>query len=296
MSQLKSAAETVPLKIHAQLDDLIQQSRLLAEAQQATLTDHDRLSLMRRELQNIVEQGNLALAELYADPSIAFSDRLAISSEMGSFVPEPLPEALKVAVRTHLADRVRERDLDQACTAYRMTGVAFYPLNDSTIAVQLETFYKNRYFETYYMFLEFDSKSRRFGMTRHTLPHFIPAADLAKDVLPRDVQLFLSRISQLLIAYVSRREQVAELKSSLADGILLRADVSVSADLWDISLQSGVEIKAMFDSLDASHPSECMILHGPTGQRLAEAEAALLNTTTLAEVVQQFALDDMEAM
>ncbi|KAI8372727.1 Cenp-O kinetochore centromere component-domain-containing protein [Radiomyces spectabilis] len=95
---------------------------------------------------------------------------------------------------------------------YRLSGRTTFTFQENYTGVRLETFYGRTYRERYYLLLRSKSDSEPMVIEKHTIPHFIPLDRMAKLFLPHDLDTLLRILHDFLLAYVSRREQIEELK------------------------------------------------------------------------------------
>ncbi|RKP33329.1 hypothetical protein BJ085DRAFT_32274 [Dimargaris cristalligena] len=93
-------------------------------------------------------------------------------------------------------------------TGYQLMGRSVFTVNDQSIGVRLETFYKGSYFEPYFLFLRRSTDSSSpLALFQHTLPPIVPM-DSLHPLLNKDIHVFLDHIDAIIQAFVARREQV----------------------------------------------------------------------------------------
>ncbi|CAO3653275.1 unnamed protein product [Cunninghamella echinulata] len=105
-------------------------------------------------------------------------------------------------------------DREVLCT-YQITGCTTFQFeNNKYTGIRLETFYNRRYYEPYYILINNKGDSI---IEKHTIPLFIPVDRLAKQFLPNDLDTLIRIVHDLLLSYVSRREQVIDLRNHIKD-------------------------------------------------------------------------------
>ncbi|KAI8060014.1 hypothetical protein BC940DRAFT_323612 [Gongronella butleri] len=95
---------------------------------------------------------------------------------------------------------------------YRLAGQTVFDFHGQYTGVRLETFYKQRYYEPYYLFITKDPEEPTIH--RHTLPDIIPVERLARRFLARDRDSFLRMVHDLLLVFIAKREEKKELEAS----------------------------------------------------------------------------------
>eukprot|EP00762_Andalucia_godoyi_P000790 ANDGO_03816.mRNA.1 hypothetical protein PTSG_02205 len=301
---VQQASARLQSRILVQLDDLIEQSRILSSVQHTNERNLEQLSFLQQQCEALVSQRNTAHFNALVHASVPFAtffsqsrqgtQPVSGSSASVSTVPAA-SEEMKAAIIANFPDRVSKRVLSESFAAYRMSGITFFAIDQDTIAVQFDTFYKNKFFEAYFLFLEYDAtgSSQHFKISKHSLPFFVPVEQIVAQFAKTDLQSVLQRISQHVVAFVSRREQVLELKARAASGEIEKCEVSNSYDLWDIAFRNGVQIKAICE-LQHMHPVEARITRDGHSAATDEKTPAvfaqaqeLLKTLFLFDVVER---------
>eukprot|EP01114_Cavostelium_apophysatum_P016045 TRINITY_DN44_c0_g2_i1.p1 TRINITY_DN44_c0_g2~~TRINITY_DN44_c0_g2_i1.p1 ORF type:complete len:305 (+),score=58.04 TRINITY_DN44_c0_g2_i1:74-988(+) len=122
-------------------------------------------------------------------------------------LPREMHGRIKAIVSTDRQDNER----DNLEMAYRLSGKSVFKMQNGAVGIRFETFFRGRYFETFYVYLRLD-KSKKFTIENHTIPSFIPLAELEAKYLNTDLQMFMNNLCDLLHAFISRREQFEEMK------------------------------------------------------------------------------------
>jgi hypothetical protein len=107
--------------------------------------------------------------------------------------------------------QAKKRKLGETKSAYMIAGNTLLYREDEQIALRFETFFNGKFYEHYYIFLDFDSNNERVLIHRHTIPFFIPLDDIQKKYLSTNLKLFMEKINEYLNSYTARREQVNQL-------------------------------------------------------------------------------------
>ncbi|KAL1921418.1 uncharacterized protein VTP21DRAFT_11134 [Calcarisporiella thermophila] len=98
-------------------------------------------------------------------------------------------------------------------SAYRLAGRTMFPVKGGHVGIRLETFYKGKYHEPYYIILRHDIGNDRLEITKHTIPPFIPLRSLEQLFLNDSLEAFLKELDEYLQGFVFRREQVKALQT-----------------------------------------------------------------------------------
>ena len=108
---------------------------------------------------------------------------------------------------------LKNKKLMETYNTYRLTGLAFVLLDDSRVRFCLDTFYRGQYFEPFY--IEIQIQDEKIKILKHTIPFFIPLGDIhQKYEKSSDIKELLAVVSGLLKAFVSRRQQCAQIKEN----------------------------------------------------------------------------------
>jgi hypothetical protein len=86
-----------------------------------------------------------------------------------------MTDAMVGAVSDRTQQSSKRRKIDSTHIGYRITGHTIFPLTPHTSGIRFETSYGGKYFEQYYVVVEFDAENNA-TVFKHTLPPFIPVA------------------------------------------------------------------------------------------------------------------------
>ncbi|KAF7726567.1 hypothetical protein EC973_008612 [Apophysomyces ossiformis] len=116
------------------------------------------------------------------------------------------------------------------------------------------------YRETYYLLFLRDL-TRKVSIQRHTIPHFIPIESLERQFLQDDQETFLRILHDLLQAYVSRREQVEELKQLAEQKASIMSVNARTVEKNNVTIvhNSELHIELYYDVLAADYPTRVKI-------------------------------------
>ncbi|KAI9322436.1 hypothetical protein BX666DRAFT_2117698 [Dichotomocladium elegans] len=138
-------------------------------------------------------------------------------------------------------------------------------LNKKTI---LDTFC-----EPYYLLFESENMDSDLTIAKHTLPHCVPLQQISAAFVPHDLVSFLRVVHDFLLAYVSRREQVEELKKIKAQRPSL---VSVTTEhaakdkvtlIEKVNRRQAIRIQLFYQDKSSDYPSEVRIRESPPSGR-----------------------------
>ncbi|KAL5013193.1 hypothetical protein ScPMuIL_007463 [Solemya velum] len=154
--------------------------------------------------------------------------------------------------------------LEQIQEASRLAGVSVYSRVGNSIVLTLDTGYRGEFFSPYYLELV-KKKSGGISLSHHSLPSFIPITHLSKEYLEADItsiKTFLDKISDMLYAYVCRREEVNMSKKLFDEELSVSSTQAV--DLIELTLESSaarprLEIQLKYGDLLCVLPSEVEI-------------------------------------
>ncbi|XP_033646514.1 centromere protein O-like [Asterias rubens] len=203
MNDLKSLNRLTKGTLHSlqQLEnithDTLDEREIVAKQQR-------QLDALHKTLQQLVQQHDRLTYKLKHGPCQVLNELLC--NEDGTI--EVTTEAQHAAATSSVAFAKRLKALEFV-QAYRLSGVTVTTVSDKRIRLRWDTFYSAEYYEPYYMELEFKGQLQVY---RHTLPYFMPVADIAERWLNDDMRHFVDEIGDMLNAFVSRRQQVNKLK------------------------------------------------------------------------------------
>ncbi|XP_022103635.1 centromere protein O-like [Acanthaster planci] len=225
-----------------------------ADEKESVAKQQRQLLALQKSLQQLNQLKDRLTYKLNHGPSKILSDLLGDEDadiEVGS-------EAQHAAVTSSVAFAKRLKTLE-FLQAYRLSGVTVTSVSDRRVRLRWETFYQGEYHEPYYMELEFKGHLQVY---RHTLPHFLPLTSIAEAHLNEDLTCFVDEIGDLLNAYVSRQQQVAQLKVDHSPTIIDGIHHSQSLDYIQITLlpseRSARQLKVdlYYDDLHATRPTK----------------------------------------
>ncbi|CAG8565536.1 811_t:CDS:2 [Paraglomus brasilianum] len=102
---------------------------------------------------------------------------------------------------------------EELLRSYRLTGKTIFSVPNNEIGLRFETFFGGRYHESYYIILRLNRGIDQLEIVKHTIPHFIPIADIQREHLNTNIDTFISIIDNNLQAFVARREQLSQLEN-----------------------------------------------------------------------------------
>ncbi|XP_046840428.1 centromere protein O-like [Xenia sp. Carnegie-2017] len=106
---------------------------------------------------------------------------------------------------------LKQKKLMETYNVYRLTGSAFVLLENNCVRFCFDTFYKDQFFEPFYIDLKIQDE--RTKILKHTIPFFIPLEKIHKDLdKSSDVKELVVTINVYLKAYISRRQQCEQVK------------------------------------------------------------------------------------
>ncbi|XP_064597425.1 centromere protein O-like [Liolophura sinensis] len=95
--------------------------------------------------------------------------------------------------------------LDECLKIYRLTGISASSLDETSMLVRFDTSFEGQFHEPYFLELV---KTHRMMIRQHTIPAFVPVQWLVERYFPDSLQAFLRLISDHLVAFVRRREDL----------------------------------------------------------------------------------------
>lgn len=247
------------------------------DEQESIAKQQRQLAILHKSLQQLTQQQDRLMYKLQHGPSKVLSELL--KDEDAAI--EVTSEAQHAAVISSIAYAKRLKTLE-FIQAYRLSGVTVTRVNDRRIRLRWDTFHQGEYHEAYYMELELKGHMQVY---RYTVPHFLPVTNIAEAYLNEDLTYFVDEIGDLLNAYVSRRQQLVQLKQSHFPSIV--GDVRCSQSLDYIQLyvlynnSCKVHIHLYYDHLHATRPTRVCVFEMPGGgmgsdsSKLKQLELAL---------------------
>lgn len=147
--------------------------------------------------------------------------------------------------------------------SYRLFGVSSFLMKEKDLTcLRFDTCYHGRYYEIYYIFLEFPpvEESRIPKIAAHTLPNCMPVKDWEGQYLSIDIQSFTQCVSLHLNSYIARREQVRTVEKDFGKDV----EVTSSESFCSINLQFDDCIIKLFYNPDERIPHSVERVMSPT--------------------------------
>jgi hypothetical protein len=102
---------------------------------------------------------------------------------------------------------------------YKLHRKMIHGVSGGRIAVRFDTGFGEEKCESYYCVLTSSSATDKLHVTEHSIPFFLPLRELEKAHLATSPRVFIDYVGDILQAYVSRREQVREVKETKGEHI-----------------------------------------------------------------------------
>ncbi|XP_078584632.1 centromere protein O-like [Branchiostoma floridae x Branchiostoma japonicum] len=200
------------------------------DAEGQRTSDDDVAAEMETLIQNLQEKKKQLKQKLYSGPKQVFGS--LDNKKLRRFKVKT--EADRPCLR-RAADYIKQRKAELLKEAYSFAGISMIRESESCVSVTWGTFYSGQYRESYQAQI---LVSHTLKIGQHTLPAFLPLEELSFAHLNSDLKRFLWAVGDHLNAFVSRREQLAQAKTSYSD--LLQGDVEASAgfDVLKLTLRA----------------------------------------------------------
>ena len=91
------------------------------------------------------------------------------------------------------------------------SGFSVFSMDNTHIIFSYDTSHKGTNHETFYLEMQ-DFQNDNFKVMRHSFPCFIPVLELEETLLKIDPRQFLLKLGDYLFAYITRREEVSDVK------------------------------------------------------------------------------------
>ncbi|KAI8341335.1 hypothetical protein BC941DRAFT_416552 [Chlamydoabsidia padenii] len=195
------------------------------EQDQDSQTQLDKLKTQLSELETQKHE----LKNLIVEEKLTF----LMTTSFVTAIPDPRRqkavdmEEVQKQIIDHITTASESRYIQSVISNYRLSGCSTFIFQNTYFGIRLETYYNRRYYEPYYIFLP---KSNMTTIAQHTIPNFIPTTKLEKTFLPDALDKMIQVLSDMLGAFVSRREQVTALKNYV-DKEKVKIDVFDTANL-----------------------------------------------------------------
>jgi centromere protein O len=102
---------------------------------------------------------------------------------------------------------------------YKLHRKMIHGVSGGRISVRFDTGFGEEKCESYYCVLTSSSATDKLHVTEHSIPFFLPLRELEKAHLATSPRVFIDYVGDILQAYVSRREQVREVKETKGEHI-----------------------------------------------------------------------------
>ncbi|KAK8794172.1 hypothetical protein WA171_003297, partial [Blastocystis sp. BT1] len=188
-----------------------------------------------------------------------------IETKYGEHRLKVLNDKLRDIMTTELEliDKSPEDQYAIADESYRLFGVSSFLMKEKDLTcLRFDTCYHGRYYEIYYIFLEFPpvEESRIPKIAAHTLPNCMPVKDWEGQYLSIDIQSFTQCVSLHLNSYIARREQVRTVEKDFGKDV----EVTSSESFCSINLQFDDCIIKLFYNPDERIPHSVERVMSPT--------------------------------
>ncbi|KAI8141000.1 hypothetical protein BJV82DRAFT_620414 [Fennellomyces sp. T-0311] len=165
---------------------------------------------------------------------------------------------------------------------YRLAGRTKFKFQNYE-GIRLETFYRQSYCESYYVLWQVNGEDRA-AIAKHTIPNFIPLERISDAFFPHDIDTFVRVLHDFLLAYVSRREQLDELKELCKDNpnpiaassnLRSRGTIIFSVKTPE---QSHIDVELIYGNLASELPTKVSITEAQSSRNFdAEQQIFLEN-------------------
>ncbi|CAK9233979.1 unnamed protein product [Sphagnum troendelagicum] len=112
-----------------------------------------------------------------------------------------------------------EKPRESQSVTYQLHRKMIRGVSGGQISVRFDTGFGDEKYESYYCVLTSSSATDKLHVTEHSIPFFLPLRELEKAHLTTSPKVFIDYIGDILQAYVSRREQVREIKETKGESI-----------------------------------------------------------------------------
>jgi hypothetical protein len=134
--------------------------------------------------------------------------------------------------------------------------------------------------------------SDQLAVARHTVPPFVPLAQLAAELLNADLNAFLDTVDDHVQAFVARREQAVALQRDRA-GVAVVANKAFTYVRLDAEAQHQASVYLIYDDLCSSLPTRATALAAAAAaadkpQRLRDLEPPFLQERLLPAFARAF--------
>ncbi|KAG6554607.1 hypothetical protein Mapa_003625 [Marchantia paleacea] len=269
-------AETTP----KHLEQLTKQARALAgedECEKVCLNDiHARLSglKVRHELLRATltfAKGNGFHERLLSEVGQAAAYELDIDSWNDDIIAALQERGRGLGLSQHSDDFADSclQDVseigEEGAISYQIGGKVISSMTGGRICIRFDTSYAGQHFESYFCVLACKASSERLHVSEHSIPFFLPLREVEKSNLSSSCTKFIDCLSDVLQAYVSRREQVNQLRLIKGDQIR-ELYHSLSYNLIELLLEEAywkVGVSLAYDNPKSELPTRSVVMAWP---------------------------------
>ncbi|CAG8444319.1 9242_t:CDS:2 [Ambispora gerdemannii] len=153
--------------------------------------------------------------------------------------------------------------IEELLQAYSITGKTIFQDKENRVGLRLETFFKGRFLEPYYIFVGNEPNTEKLIVVKHTIPSFIPLKELETEYLNENIDKFLEIVDDYLQAYVTRREEFSLVHKILgkSDDNDLASNNACSFFEFCVQTAQGINIKVSltYGELKSAIPSKVVV-------------------------------------
>ncbi|KAL3697789.1 hypothetical protein R1sor_011865 [Riccia sorocarpa] len=274
-------AETTP----KHLEQLTKQARALAGEEEDDDEESEKVGLddIHARLSGLKVRHEVLRANLTFKKANGFHERLL--SEMGQAAAYELDnDSWTDDIITTLQERGRSQHLDDSPNnsrfqqdanndmgddegpiSYQIGGKVVSSMSGGRICIRFDTSYAGQHHESYFCVLACRPSDERLHVSEHSIPFFLPLREVEKSNLSSSCTKFIDCLSDVLQAYVSRREQVNQLKSTKGEKIR-ELYHSLSYNLIELLLDETywkVGVSLAYDNPKSELPTRSVVMAWP---------------------------------
>ncbi|KAL2644630.1 hypothetical protein R1flu_012217 [Riccia fluitans] len=154
---------------------------------------------------------------------------------------------------------------DEGAISYQIGGKVVSSMTGGRICIRFDTSYAGQHHESYFCVLACRPSDERLHVSEHSIPFFLPLREVEKSNLSSSCTKFIDCLSDVLQAYVSRREQVNQLKIMKGDKIQ-EVYHSLSYNLIELLLDETywkVGVSLAYDNPKSELPTRSVVMAWP---------------------------------
>lgn len=192
------------------LRGLVGDSQQSSEGQQEDARENDNIDVLKQEVARLQKKKEELSQRLSSQQFKTVKELVlaGLEERMISHKTKALPE--EACARVPVVAKKRKLELIKITQA--ICGFTLFEHEGKELAVRLETCFEGRYFDHYHIFLDLDKNQEKLKISHHTIPYFIPLDRVQKKYLNTNMKTFIHVASDYLNSFVSRREQLMQLK------------------------------------------------------------------------------------